>query len=154
MAKIVVARNQQLAMAAEHPKPYYSRVVSVWMGLIPGAALTYSVTPTVGNKVWLLGVKVWCDLKATDRSQLSYFKVYAGSGKPSDAEDVKKWTNILPVYSSFAADVNWGIYDGSPGIEWPMMRFFEGSERRFGIVAGRSGEDLGDLCASFEISEG
>jgi len=154
MAKIVVARNQQLAMAEAHPKPYYSRVVSLFMGCSQVAGLTYSVTPTIGNKVWLLGVKIWAEYKPPDRSQLSYFKVYAGSGKPNSVDDVKQWTNILPIWSTLGADVNWGLYDGDNGFDWPMMRFFEGSERRFGVVAGRQGMDYGVLFASFEISEG
>jgi len=154
MAKIVVARNQQLAMAAEHPKPYYSRVVSVWLGLVEAAGLQYAVTPPVGNNVWLLGVRIWIDLKATDRGQLNYFKVFAGSGKPGSVDDVKSWTDILPVWSTQAADVNWGLYDGSPGMKWSMMRFFEGTERRFGVVAGRVGKDTSVMFASFEISEG
>lgn len=154
MAKMVVRRDQQAEVRRRYPKPAYSRVVSVMLGIWPPAGLTYSVTPPLGNKIWLLSVRAWCERKAVDRGQLTYFDVYSGSGTPSRVQDVASWGNILPVSSSLADVVNWGLYDGDSGFTWSMMRHFEGSGIRFGAVAGRVGEDYGVLFVSFEISEG
>jgi len=154
MAKVVVPRNQQLAMAALHPKPYYSRVVSVHLYLDPPGTDVFVVTPTLGNRIWLLGVRVFADKKPLDSSQLVSFDIVTGMAEPAGVGDVKKWDRVLPIQNYHYGWEPWRIFDGSHGRVWSMMKFYEGTERRFGVWGWRDGEDNMRMQVSFEISEG
>lgn len=154
MAKIIVGRDQQAEMRRLHPKPAYSRVVSVQLVVFEEWGDTFVVTPVVGDRVWLLGIRVWCDVKVVNIDRLSFFNIYTGSGNPQNAQDVLAWVNILPSGAQFSGPTYWQLFDGMSGFEWSMMRFFQGSSRRFGIVGSRFGIDYGMLNVSFEISEG
>jgi len=154
MAKIVVPRNQQLAMAEEHPKPYYSRIVSVHLYMHTHGAEVYAVTPSLGNRIWLLGIRAWTTIQPVDLSQFLHFDLVQGSEKAVDVEQVKRWTRLVPIRNYFDGLEYWQIYDGSPGFEWSMMQFFEGSMIRFGAWGWRDGENPVRMQISFEISEG
>jgi len=154
MAKVIVPRNQQLAMAAEHPKPFYSRVVSLLLDVSQALGLKYVVTPPLGNRIWLLGVRVWCKPKAVDESQHTFFWLYSGEGVANSGEDVANWEKILPKTGLTRGNNYWVMSDGESYMEWKMMRFFEITGRRFGVIAGRSGFGDDILQVSFEISEG
>lgn len=154
MAKIVVPRNQQEESRRLHPKPHYSRVLSMKLPVFQGWGATYACTPPVGDRVWLLGIKVWSLNRAIDQSQVSFFRVITGTVQPKSLEDVYAWTNILPLVDEAGKSAEFLLYDGMPGFEWSIMMFFEGHGRRFGAYAARVGEDVDVLQISFEISEG
>lgn len=154
MAKLVVSRNQQEEMRRLHPKPAYSRIVSRQLLLTEEMGLEFAYTEPLGNELWLLKVTVWCTIKAPADGQYVRFNIYTGSGLPENYEDVLKWKNILPSADQHGGPVFWQLYDGDNHRSWSMMRFFEATERRFAVVAGRIGAGISFLDVSFEISEG
>ncbi len=137
-----------------HPKPAYSRIVSRQLILTQAMGLECAYTETLGNEIWLLKVTVWCNIKALTEGQYVRFNIYTGSGVPDNYEDVLKWKNILPSQDQHGGPTFWQLYDGDNHRSWSMMRFFEETERRFAVVAGRIGEGTSILDVSFEISEG
>lgn len=155
MAKIVVGRNQHEEMRRLHPKPAYSRVISVSMGLPDDSNWHYILTPVMGNRVWLLSVDVWVAPKAIDTTQATLFDISIGSGAPRTVEELRTWEVVLPILDENNKRTAWVASDGSEHFHWNMMRFYKGEARRFGIAGIRGtggGDDL--LKVSFEISEG
>lgn len=154
MAKIKVPRNQQLAMAAAHPKPVYSRIVSCRLVVAFGAGAKFRVTHALGDRLWLLGVKVWLVPKPIDPTLSTDFKIITGSLKPGNSSEAYKWENVIPLYGSSDELRLWAAYDGRDYFEWKMMKFYEGRPRMFGIYAIRLGVGTDVLRVSFEVSEG
>lgn len=154
MAKIRVPRNQQLAMAAAHPKPYYSRVVSLVCKAIQAGGGRYAVTAPLGSNLWLLSVRVWLDAKPQDSAQRTEFQVLTGTGPVNQIADMEKWDDVLPLLNEDKEREPWKIVDGRFSQTWTIMRFYEGTHRRFAVVAVRIGADNDNVRISFEISEG
>jgi len=154
MAKIVVARDQQAEMRRLHPKPAYSRIVSVELLVSQGWGWQYVVTPVLGDKLWLLGVDVWPAVKAVNFDQYSEFVLYAGGGRQVSLDDVLQWDVVMPIFDNQSRLVTWRITDGSSGFHWQLAKHYEGDNRRFALVGFRVAEDPSTLQASFHISEG
>jgi len=150
----VVNRDQQVYTGGLAPKAAYSRIVSVRLIVSQVAGWQYVVTPVIGNKVWLLGLKVWSEQKAVDNGQLSYFEVYAGGGRDVVIADVINWERILPMVDNANILQHWQIMDGERGYDWQFQRLYVGEQRRFALVGFRVGQDISLLQASFHISEG
>lgn len=154
MAKIVVPRNQQLKMAEEHPKPYYSRVIGMTITTKVPPTEDFVVTPVLGNDIWLLNVKVWVTPKPVVAWQCTRFQIFAGGGKNVGIEDVTEWEIILPLIDNEGKPKNWQISDGQETKEFSMMRFYSGQQRRFAMKVYRDTEPADTIQASLEISEG
>lgn len=155
MAKIVVPRNQQEEVARLHPKPVYSRVVQLELLVPKGEGNSICrVTPPFGDRLWLLSVKL-VTLSHDIDVVIGGF-IYITTGISRDASEnvvATKWELIIPSTGGMKPGLTYkGIRDQ---YTWKMMRFYEGTSRRFGVVI----ENFCDLnqwwaWVSFEISEG
>lgn len=155
MAKMVVARSQQLEMARKHPKPVYSRVVSVACNVIGDGVWRYVTTPPMGQNLWLLKIDVWRWPRSPDISKGTEFRFFGGSEEPGSVEALERWEEILPVLLDGKTRHLWRAFDGTNHLQWTMMRFFEGRTRRLALMHMRQvgfGNDA--IYVSYEISEG
>lgn len=151
----IVNRSQQVYRGAVYPISAYSRVVSIEL-TVPDTGITYfHTTPPVGNKVWLLQVKIMVFPKSINAGQGTGVRVLAGSGHNLSLQDVLGWENVLPLYPPNNPIFPWTIRDGIHSLEWDMTRLYEGKARRF-AVTGFRGMGLGpdEIYASFQIAEG
>jgi len=154
MAKAIVPRGQQQeAMRRAHPKPYYSRVVSLVCPAVEGTP-AFAITQPFGTDLWLLGIRVWLDAKPQDSTKRTEFHVLTGTEPVTDILDMDKWEDVLPILNQNNQREPWKIVDGRFLQEWSMMKFYEGKPRRFAVVAVRIGANDDNLRISFEISEG
>lgn len=155
MSKIIVARNQQAEMARLHPKPVYSRVINLTLQITPGAgADDFAVSPPVGNRVWLLGMDLFLFSLEVDVVFSGFIYISTGTDKRVTPTMIAaQWDPIVRNYGGPKP----GFYFSTLGqhFHWDMMKFYEGSGRRFAAV----GENLTDIIGwrawvSFQISEG
>ncbi len=154
MAKVVVPRSQQLAMAEEHTRPYYSRIIGLTLstGVPPWEGFVQS--PVLGNNLWLLNVKIWVFPKAITAWQATSVQIYAMSGGNVVYADLKNCLRVMPITDMDGTPKMWHMYDGSTFKEFTMKRFFEGEQRRFALGV-RRGAGLADrVQCALEISEG
>lgn len=155
MAKIIVARNQQAEVARLHPKPVYSRVINLTLQIPAGLGQEdFAVSPPVGNRIWLLGVDLHILNMQVDVVCSGFLYISTGTDKKVNGLTIaQQWDPVIRNYGGPKPGFYYsGIRDH---FHWDMMRFYEGSGRRFGAVA----ESLVDIISwrawiSFEISEG
>lgn len=155
MARIVVARNQQAEVARLHPKPVYSRVINLTLQVPAGLGQEdFAVSPPIGNRVWLLGVDLFILNMDVDVVCSGFIYISTGTDKKVTAPMIaEQWDSIIRNYGGPKPAFYYsGIRDH---FHWDMMRFYEGTGRRFGAVA----QNLTDIKGwrawiSFEISEG
>lgn len=155
MARIVVARNQQAEVARIHPKPVYSRVINLTIQVPAGLGEEdFAVSPPIGNRVWLLGVKMFVMNLSVDIVCSGFIYISTGTDKKVTGEMIAvQWDPVIRNYGGPKPGFYYsGIRDK---FHWDMMRFYEGSGRRFGIVAqSLSVLEVMRIWCSFEISEG
>lgn len=155
MAKIIVGRDQQAETLRRHPKPAYSRVVQLEMIVPIGVGSSvFKITPPLGERLWLLSVKLVTMSHDVDVVIGGFIYITTGTSKePTEKVVAEKWDLIIPSTGGMKPGFTYkGIRDT---FTWSMMRFYEGKPRRFGVVI----ENLSDLnqwwaWVSFEISEG
>ena len=155
MARIVVQRNQQAEVARLHPKPVYSRVINLTLQIPAGLGQEdFAVSPPVGNRIWLLGIDLHILNMQVDVVCSGFIYISTGTDKRVTAPMIAdQWDPIIRNYGGPKTGFYYsGIRDH---FHWDMMKFYEGSGRRFGAVA----ESLVDIISwrawiSFEISEG
>lgn len=155
MAKFVVGRNQQVEMARLHPKPVYSRVINLTIQVPAGLGQEdFAVSPPVGNRIWLLGVNLTVMNLSVDIVCSGFIYISTGTEQKVDGEMIAvKWDPIIREYGGPKPGFYYsGIRDQ---FHWDMMKFYEGSGRRFGIVGySTSIYEVMRCWVSFEISEG
>lgn len=155
MAKLIVGRNQQAAMRAAHPKPYYSRTVLMRMMLERvGDMRAGGVTPPLGNRLWLLGVDVWF-MSTTDNGFMSLaVDLKVGTTEESDLLVIRDtWEPVMR--SSYGPTDTMMVYGRDIHLHFDMMRFFEAEAKRLAMVATivAAGVECLGLVA-WHISEG
>ena len=155
MARVVVARGQQEAVAREYPKLAYSRVINLTLQIPAGLGKAdFAVSPPVGNRVWLLGVDLFIMNMDVDVVCSGFIYISTGTDKKVTAPIVaEKWDQIIRNHGGPKPGFYYsGIRDK---FHWNMMKLYEGSERRFGAVAENLTAIKGwRAWVSFEISEG
>lgn len=154
MAKFVVRRSQQLAMAEEHPRPYYSRVIglAVTTGVPPWEGFVQS--PVLGNNLWLLSIKIWVFPKAITAWQYTSVQLYAMAGGNVAYADLKNCIRVLPITDIDGTQKMWHMYDGSTEKAFSLKRFFDGEQRRFALGVRRPAGLADRVQCALEISEG
>lgn len=150
----VVNRSQQVVTAGLNPRSAYSRVVSCVAFVPTGPGAVYSHTPKTGNNIWLYKIRVWGAPHTPNMANQTLFRVMSGIEPVSNAAEILRWENIMPLVSPGFRNEPWTSYDGSGVFEWTMARYFSGSGRMFGFWAERGMAGTDELFASFEISEG
>lgn len=155
MAKVVVGRNQQAEMARLHPKPVYSRVINLTLQVPAGLGQDdFAVSPPLGNRIWLLGVDLFIMNMNVDVVVSGFLYISTGIEKKVTASMIA--TQWDPIIRNYGGPKPGFYYSGiREHFHWDMMKFYEGTGRRFGAVA----ESLVDITSwrawvSFEISEG
>lgn len=154
MAK-VVNKSQQVTSKGLAPKGHYSRVVSLNMEVPADGQYWYAVVPKLGQKFWLLEVKVWCFPKEIAAGQATHFEVRSGLELPPRVGPEVWGDNILPVVAPVDVPQAWYFDDGRNYYSWRMDMLFTAVPRYLGIRAMRpalQGDD--GIYASFKISEG
>jgi len=155
MAKTIVPRNQQMAVAQAHPKPYYSRTVLMRMKLERvGDMRAGGITPPLGNRLWLLGVDVWF-MSTVDNGFMSLqLDLKVGTTEETDLLVIRdKWEPVMR--SSYGPADTILVYGRSIHLHFDMMRFFEAEAKRFAMVCSIIG--VGVECmglVAWHISEG
>jgi len=142
-------------VARLHPKPVYSRVINLTLQIPAGLGQDdFAVSPPIGNRIWLLGVDLIILNRDVDVVCSGFIYISTGTDKRVTAPMIAtKWDPIIRNYGGPKPGFYYsGIRDK---FHWDMMKFYEGSGRRFGAVA----ENLTDIKSwrawvSFEISEG
>jgi len=153
MAKLITD-GQQARTAVLYPGARYSRVVTcqdVAVQAVPG----FGVSLPVGQRVWLLSIRLWHRHAGPDTNDFTIVRFFTGTTRISSAADILGWEEIMPVVGGADVPVYWRLYDEWPSMEWSMTQFFVGEGRRFGIYTLRSAGALSDeIYVSFEVAEG
>lgn len=155
MAKIVVPRNQQEESRRRNPKPAYSRVINLTLQVPAGIGTEdFAVSPPIGNRIWLLGVRMYVMSLSVDIVCSGF--IYIGTGTDKKVTGEKIATQWDPVIRQYGGPKPGFYYSGiRDGFYWSMRKFYEGSGRRFGVVAeGLSQYEVMRVWIAFEISEG
>lgn len=150
----IINQSQQLTLGALSPQSYYSRIVSCVVSLKAAAAKVYAITPVVGQNVRLLKVTCFFTPMPADATKKHLFRIYSGTTKISSADEIRTWTNVLPLQAPGYTDEPWVYSDGRTEMSWSMNRLFTGATRRFGIWAEVGPFPPREIRVSFEISEG
>ncbi|MBA7574954.1 hypothetical protein ES708_16770 [subsurface metagenome] len=155
MAKIVVPRDQQEEVRRRYPKPAYSRWLNLTLQVAKGLGEEdFAVTPPIGNKVWLLGVKMWVFVPGIGTCASGFTYIRTGVDPRASAEQVAvQWEPIIRNYGGPKPGFYWSCEQAL--FEWDMEMLYIGSGRRFGAVS----ENLSDtqnyrIWVSFKVSEG
>lgn len=155
MAKLVVRRNQQAEMERAHPKPAYSRVITLELVVAAGIGEDcYNYTDRLGTNLWLLGVDVWVTALALNGECGGFFQISTGFDKPASSEEVAlKWKSLFQ-HKGIKPFPSFRFYQGGH-LRFSMRRFWNGQPRRFGVyIANFSATDGMFALFAFEISEG
>ena len=155
MAKVIVGRGQQEAIARAYPKPAYSRVINLTLQVPAGLGQEdFAISPAVGNRIWLLGVDLFIMNMDVDVVCSGFIYISTGTGPKAKAAVIaEQWDPIIRNYGGPKPGFYYsGIRDK---FHWDMMQFYEGSGRRFGAMAENLTAIKGwRAWISFEISEG
>jgi len=138
-----------------HPKPAYSRVINLTLQVAAGLGSDdFEVSPPIGNRVWLLGLDLF--ILNTDVDVLRSGLIYMRTGTDPEANAEMIATAWDPIIRNYGGPKRGFYYSGiRDHFHWDMMKFYEGSGRRFGAVAENLQVDVGmRIWISFEISEG
>ena len=151
----VVNRSQQVATAGLNPKAAYSRNVIMQMRCRQvGPVNDFAFTAPLGNRFWLLGIKVYFMPEDLVTLIKSTFRFTTGTGIPTSHVTVRDdWEPILQEARLVA---QYPEYWGPAGsMEFCMNRLYSGANRRLGCVMQWVATSV-DFWAivSFEISEG
>jgi len=151
----IANRAQQVYTGGIYPVSAYTRVIGLTCLIPDDGSFAYNYSQPVGNKVWLLHVKVMCIPKPDNYNQATSFVVYAGQGAVNHQSDLTSWERIIPLQDPLQAITTWTMYDGRDLIEWDMSKLYKGKNRRFAIGGRRYGGFRQDaLQVSFTIAEG
>ncbi|MBA7677293.1 hypothetical protein ES703_85550 [subsurface metagenome] len=154
MARKIVGRNQQEEIRRLYPKTAYSRWISLQI-YAPADDLGFNYTEMVGQRCWLLAVKVKCIAKVVvDPMKTSAFWITTGTEIPTSHSEVANWENVLPVLNWQRVRGVWNLWDGMTGFDWEMEMLYLGHTRRFAVALQRVGAPSEILQVSFKISEG
>lgn len=155
MAKVIVGRNQQLAMAEAHPRPYYSRVLTLELSLAAGiGADDFNYTEKLGANLWLIGVDMWVTALALNGECGGFFQISTGTDPPKSAGEVCMGWKSLFVHQGIKPYPAFKFFQQGH-MRFNMKRFWEGQPRRFGVYAANFSAAHGLFVVfAFEISEG
>ena len=132
----------------------HSRVVSCMDAVVAGFP-GFGLTQRVGQRVWLLGVRLWHRHAGVTSEGYTSVQFFTGTTLISTEAEMLLWDEVLPVSGAGDDLIFWRLYDEWPSMAWSMNRLFIGEGRRFGFHATRALGYLADeMYVSFEISEG
>lgn len=150
-----LTKSQQLRVGAVTPIPAYSRVVSLHQVLPADDVWYVAVSPTIGNRVWLLGIDIWATPIIPNDNNYSAFTFRIGTGISWTIAEVNQWEEILPITTGAVTRFRWQIYDGCDHHHWNISKIYTGQSRRLAVTSMRAaGMGVAELDVSFEISEG
>ncbi|MBA7609962.1 hypothetical protein ES703_17165 [subsurface metagenome] len=155
MAKFVVSRDQQAEVRRLYPKPAYSRVINLTLQVEKGLGEEdFAVTPPIGNRVWLLGVKMWVFVPGIGTCASGFTYIRTGTDPKVNAGQVAtQWEPIIRNYGGPKPGFYWSCEYAF--FEWDMEILYIGSGRRFGAVSENlSATQNYRIWVSFQISEG
>ena len=154
MAKIVT-RDQRIVTGVMYPRGVYSRIVGALAVVKQPAVRAYGYTAGLGNRLWLLKVRVWFLPVFTGDGDWVDFWVRFGVGKPKSYVEMSNWEDVLPINWLGAGPLGYREYGTGRVFEWTMNRLFAAEAIRFGIQLTTAGLiTYEEMYATFEISEG
>jgi len=155
MAKVIVRRDQQAEIRRRYPKPAYSRWINLTLQVAKGLGEEdFAVTPPIGNRVWLLGVKMWVMVPGVGVCGSGFTYIRTGTDPRASASDVAtKWDPVIRNYGGPKPGFYWSCEFAA--FDWDMEMLYLGQGRRFGAVAENlSATQNFRIWVSFKISEG
>lgn len=155
MAKIVVRRDQQAEHRRRYPKPAYSRWINLTLQVAKGLGEEdLAITPPIGNRVWLLGVKMWVMVPGVGVCGSGFTYIRTGNDPGANASQVvTQWEPVIRNYGGPKPGFYWSCEDAA--FDWDMEMLYLGAGRRFGVVAENlSATQNFRIWVSFKISEG
>ncbi len=153
MPSKLISRDQPLVMGVYYPRGVYSRVVTIGHSLPSAADERFVCTPPLGNKLWLLGIKLWFTGSAALDTDAWWFTLRRGFARRPTQLGIWQWEDMLPVFSPNGVGI-WNGWGSPKAFEWSMNRLYEGAAQKFALIWNLTGPLMGHIQASFEISEG
>lgn len=154
MAKIV-SKNQSIVTGVTVPRSAYSRVVGVWCQVKGVATIGWGYTPSLGQNLRLLGVKIYFSPEQDQAGQQINYGVFVGHSKPSNAADILGWDPVIPIYMPDGRATIFTQTQESETMTFEMNQLFKGEEIRFGTWINGSGVvAICEMYTFFHIMEG
>ncbi len=155
MSPILANKLQPVRVGVLSPQGVYSRVVSCVAYIKSPMTTGFAYTASLGNRLWLLRVKVWFDPRVWSELERMSFRICHGTSVPINYAAILEWKNLLPALQG--GNENWDFtrWQYLDPLEFEMNQLFEGKGLRFGILVSVN-PTLVRLhgYASFQISEG
>ena len=150
----ILNQSQQMRVAGVYPISAYSRVVAFHLSLPADAAWYHATTPVLGQRIWLLRVKIKHCPRVPNTANYTTFEVMTGKVRAPTLADIGAWEHVIPNIAEGGPSLTMRMADGC--IEWEetMSKFYDGAGRRFGVLARRTGAGADEFCVSFLIAEG
>jgi len=155
MAKVIVRRDQQAEIRRLYPKPAYSRWINLTVQVAAGIGEDdFAVTPPVGNRIWLLAVKMWVFVPGVGNCASGFTYIRTGTDQRVTSEMIAtQWEPVIRNYGGPKPGFYWSCEQAA--FDWDMDVLYLGSGRRFGVVAENlSAAQNFRIWVSFKISEG
>lgn len=153
MAKII-NKSQQLRTGAVYPISAYTRVIGFNIILPADANWYYATTPVLGQRIWLLRVKVRHCPRVANTANYSNFEILTGKMRAHTLADIGNWEYVIPNAADGHANITFRIGDGCDEWKETMSKLYVGEARRFGILAQRIGAGADQLQTTILIAEG
>lgn len=151
----IATGGQQLETGVRFPRGVYSRVVTCVAVVKAPAVQAAGFTPPLGNRLWLLSVKLWTVNSTPAVADWYDFWILQGQGTPAGYPEIRRWEDIMPVHWVGSPPLGLREYSNDRVFTWSMNRHFAYEAIRFGVAFNTGGVSPYIECyASFEISEG
>ncbi len=155
MSAKLLTKDQRLVVGVTKPRSSYSRTIGVWSQIKGIDEVGWGYTPPLGQTIWLLDVRVYFSPDRTAEGDQINFGIHVGHTKPKDADELKAWDPVIPIYMPDGRLTYFVQTQKSESMSWPMQRLFTGNEIRFGTwVSGSLTVGICEMWTFFEISEG
>lgn len=136
------------------PKPVYSRIVPVWVGVGGGAGMYAAVvTDVLSETFWLLEVQIW--VSCTAAGFVSGGDIYIQTGPVGWVgwnEIINDWDPVLDMSQCPRRAIYWEGF--SVNFDWKFEKHYSEFPRRFGIAIRNYTPKGWRVVASFKIAEG
>lgn len=152
---VLVNRDQRITTGVLYPRGVYSRVAGALAVVKAPDVRAFGYTAALGNRLWLLKVRVWFLPVWPNGTAWVDFWVRFGTGKPGDYASMSNWTDLLPINWLGSGPLGYRELGTGRVFEWTMNRPIVGDAIRFGIQVECAPEIIyEEMYATFEISEG
>lgn len=151
---LVLTRSQQVRTGAVYPKSAYTRVVGFLLDVPADDLWHHANTHVLGQRVWLLRVKIRHIPRAVNPANYTSFEIKTGKMQALTHADIDAWEFVIPFMAEGGPRGTMRLYDGSTEYVEAMSKLYVGEARRFGINVRRAGAGVDLFQVTFLIAEG